>query len=178
MGPGAAGAVSPAAGVRPARPDDAEAIAAIYAPLVHRSHVTFETEPPSAAELRRRIRDEPPAYPWLVHDEAGAVTGYGCAAPFRPRAAYRWTVEASIYVEPSRRGRGIGAALGRALLEELAGRGYRSAVGVVALPNPASERLLQGLGFERVGILREAGFKLDGWWDVALWQKLAPLVTP
>lgn len=163
--------MNPAAEVRPARAGDAGAIAAIYAPIVLESHVTFETEPPSAAELGRRIREEPPAYPWLVHEEAGAVTGYACAAPFRPRAAYRWTVEASIYVEPSRRGRGIGAALGRALLEELASRGYRSAIGVVALPNPSSEALLGNLGFDRVGVLRSAGFKLDRWWDVALWQK-------
>lgn len=99
------------------------------------------------------------------------MAGYGYAGPFRDRPAYRWTTEASVYVDPSSRGRGIGRRLGTALLDALEEAGYRSVVGVVALPNPASEALLTRLDFRRVGVLRSAGFKLDRWWDVALWQK-------
>ncbi|MBW3661411.1 MAG: GNAT family N-acetyltransferase [Gemmatimonadetes bacterium] len=161
----------PAARIRPAREHDAAAIAAIYAPIVRASHVTFETEPPAERELRRRIREAEGRYPWLVHEEEGWVTGYGFATAFRSRPAYRWTAEASIYVDPPCRGRGVGGRLGRSLLEALESAGYRSAIGVVALPNPASEALLTALGFRRVGVLRSAGFKLERWWDVELWQK-------
>lgn len=155
--------------IRPAREDDADAIVAIYAPLVRDSHVTFETEPPTEAEVRARIRDA--AYPWRVLEDGDGVAAYGCGSVFRARPAYRRTVEASVYVDPARRGRGVGTALGGALLEVLAGAGFHSAVGVVALPNSASEALLRRLGFRRAGVLREAGFKLERWWDVAIWQR-------
>lgn len=156
-------------GIRPAREDDAPAILSIYGPIVRESHVTFEVEPPAEADVRARIRDG--AYPWIVHEDDAGIGGYGHGSAFRPRAAYRWTAEASIYVDPARRGRGIGGSLGRAVTGALAEAGYRSAVGVVALPNPASEALLTGLGFRRAGVLEEAGFKLGRWWDVALWQR-------
>jgi phosphinothricin acetyltransferase len=108
--------------------------------------------------------------PWIVADD-GDVVGFASAGPFRSRAAYGRTAEASIYVsEPARRN-GVGRALGEAILRELRAAGYHSVVGVVALPNPASERLLQALGFRAVGTLREAGFKLDRWWDVQVWQR-------
>lgn len=155
--------------IRPAREEDAPAILSIYAPIVRESHVTFEAEPPTEAAIRERIRYA--RHPWIVHDEGHGVAGYAYGSEFRPRPAYRWTVEASIYVARSMRGRGIGAALGRALTAALAEAGYRNAVGVVALPNPASEALLERLGFRRAGVLEEAGFKLDRWWDVALYQR-------
>lgn len=161
----------PGGAVRAARESDAATIAAIYAPIVRESHVTFETEPPPEAAIRERIRQAGPERPWLVWEERGRVAGYGNAGPFRNRPAYRWTVEASVYVDPASRGRGIGRRLGTALLDALEEADCRSVVGVVALPNPASEALLTGLGFRKVGVLRSAGFKLGRWWDVALWQK-------
>ena len=109
--------------------------------------------------------------PWLVRESDGEIVGFASAGPFRERAAYRWTAEMSIYVAERARRRGMGRELGGALLERLRVGGYRSATGVVALPNPASEGLLRALGFRPVGLLREAGYKLDRWWDVQLWQR-------
>lgn len=154
---------------RPAAPRDARAIHAIYAPIVAGTHVSFEIDPPSEREIRRRMELSP--IPWIVRESEGGIVGFARAGPFRERAAYRWTVEMSIYVAEGARRRGIGRELGETLIEGLRQGGYRSAVGVVALPNPASERLLRALGFRDVGLLREAGFKLDRWWDVQLWQR-------
>jgi phosphinothricin acetyltransferase len=160
--------------IRPAAPRDVPAIHAIYAPIVRETHISFETEPPPEEEIRRRMEAAP--IPWLVRESAGEIVGFASAGPFRERAAYRWTAEMSIYVAERARLRGMGRELGGALLERLRVGGYRSATGVVALPNPASEGLLRALGFRPVGILREAGYKLDRWWDVQLWQ--CPLQEP
>jgi phosphinothricin acetyltransferase len=108
--------------------------------------------------------------PWLVAEEE-KVVGFASAGPFRARPAYRWTAEASIYVAKAARRRGVARGLGEAILERLRVAGYRSAIGVVALPNPASEGLMKALGFRPVGVIHDAGFKLDRWWDVALWQR-------
>jgi phosphinothricin acetyltransferase len=154
--------------IRPATPRDAPAIHAIYAPIVSSTHISFEVEPPSVEDLRRRMDAAP--IPWLVRESSDGIAGFASAGPFRERAAYRWTAEMSVYVAERARLRGVGRALGGALLERLRRGGYRSAVGVVALPNLASEGLLRALGFHPVGLIREAGFKLDRWWDVQLWQ--------
>lgn len=156
-------------GIRPATEADSRAIQAVYAPIVRDTHISFEIEPPSDEEIRRRI--EVAAVPWLVRETEGEIVGFASAGPFRERAAYRWTAETSIYVAESARRRGIGRDLGEAILERLRSGGYKSAIGVVALPNPASEGLMKALGFRPVGILREAGFKLGCWWDVQLWQR-------
>lgn len=108
---------------------------------------------------------------WLVHERDGRIEGFASAGPFRSRGAYRWTAETSMYVAESARRRGIGRALGEAVLEQLKSANFRSAVSIVALPNPASERLMSALGYRQVGVLRDAGFKLDRWWDVVLWQR-------
>jgi phosphinothricin acetyltransferase len=109
--------------------------------------------------------------PWLVHESDGRIDGFASAGPFRSRGAYRWTAETSMYVAESARRRGVGRALGEAILEQLKSANYRSAVSIVALPNPASERLMTSLGYRQVGRIRDAGFKLDRWWDVAFWQR-------
>ena len=156
------------AGIRIAGAADAHAIQAIYAPIVRDTHISFEIEPPSVEEIRRRIQSAP--VPWLVRDEK-PIVGFASAGPFRARPAYRWTAEASVYVAEVARRKGVGRELGAAILDTLRDAGYHSAVGVVALPNAASESLLRALGYERVGVIKEAGFKLDRWWDVALWQR-------
>ena len=156
-------------GIRPAVPQDTPAIHAIYAPIVAGTHISFEVEPPSEGEVRRRMVASP--MPWLVRESEGEIVGFASAGPFRERAAYRWTAEMSIYVAERARLRGVGRALGEALLERLRAGGYHSAMGVVALPNSASEGLLRALGFRPAGLLREAGYKLGRWWDVQLWQR-------
>lgn len=156
--------------IRAATAADSGAIHAVYAPIVRDTHISFEVEPPSEEEIRRRIVASP--VPWLVREMEGEIVGFVSAGPFRARAAYRWTAETSIYVAEHARRRGVGRDLGEAILERLRSDRYRSAIGVVALPNPASEGLLNALGFRSVGIIRDAGFKLDRWWDVELWQRL------
>jgi len=136
---------------------------------VRDTHISFEIELPSEDEIRRRLEAAPVA--WLVYELGGKVAGFASAGRFRERAAYRRTAEASIYVSPAARRRGVGRGLCEAILDRLRDAGYHSAVGVVALPNPASERMLETLGFRHVGVLREAGFKLGRWWDVGLWQR-------
>jgi phosphinothricin acetyltransferase len=136
---------------------------------VRDTHISFELEPPSVEEIRRRLESAP--VPWLVHEGDGRIAGFASAGPFRSRAAYRWTAETSMYVAEWARRRGVGHGLGEAILEQLKSANYRSAVSIVALPNAASERLMTSLGYRQVGVLRDAGFKLDRWWDVAFWQR-------
>ena len=163
--------------IRDATVDDATAIAAIYAPLVTETIVSFEEEPPSAAEMAERIAA---SHVWLVAEDEGEVAGYAYAARFHPRAAYRWSVEASIYLAPATRGRGIGKRLVAELLERLKAMGFVNVFGGTALPNAASERLLASFGFEKVAHWKHAGFKFDAWHDVS-WRQLAlqePTVPP
>lgn len=156
--------------IRRATPRDAAAIVAIYIPFVRESHFTFETETPTEAKIWDRMEASREIAPWLVWEEEEEVLGYACAASFRDRPAYRWSVEASVYVRPDAQGRGIGRALCEALVASLRDRGYRNVLGVVALPNDPSIALLERAGFRRVGVLCEAGYKFGAWWDVGVWQ--------
>jgi L-amino acid N-acyltransferase YncA len=157
--------------VRDATEDDAAACAAIYAPYVTDTAVTFEYEPPSAGEMARRIAAAQRAHAWLVLEEDERVVGYAYAGPFKERAAYRWSSEVSVYLEPGRRRSGSGRLLYEALIARLAERGVRTLVAVMTLPNDASEGLHRALGFEPVGLLRRVGWKHDQWHDVAWMQR-------
>jgi L-amino acid N-acyltransferase YncA len=154
--------------VREATADDAAACAAIYAPYVTDSAVSFETEPPSAGEMAERIAA---SHLWLVLEDAGRVVGYAYAGRFAPRAAYRWACEVSVYLEAGRRRTGGGRALYAALLPQLAERGFRVAVAGMTLPNDASVGLHRALGFQPVGTYRRIGYKDGAWHDVA-WTQL------
>ena len=160
-------------------PDDAAAIAEIYAPFVTESAVSFETEPPDEAAMRARIEAGGDLYPWLVAEEAGTVVGYAYAARFRDRPAYRFAVETSVYLRPGAGGRGLGRRLYEPLLAMLEAQGFTQAIAAITLPNEASVRLHERLGFERAGIYRQVGWKLGAWHDVGLWQRgLAAAGTP
>ena len=154
--------------IRIATPEDADACAAIYAPYVTETAISFETEPPTSAEMADRIAN---AIAWFVFEVDGRVAGYAYAGPFHPRAAYRWACEVSVYLEPGRRRTGAGRALYDVLLRDLADRGYRMAIAGMTLPNPASEGLHRALGFEPVGTYRDIGYKFGAWHDVA-WTQL------
>jgi L-amino acid N-acyltransferase YncA len=159
---------------------DAEAIAAIYAPFVMNTVISFEDVPPTPAEMAARIERLTSTHAWLVAEDEddGGVLGYAYACPHRERAAYRWTAEVTVYVDPRHQRRGAGRALYEALLDRLADRGYRIALAVIALPNDASVGLHEACGFELVGVYRRIGFKHDRWWDVGWWQlDLAPTGT-
>src|SRR4051794_36518374 len=153
--------------VRSATDADATACAAIYAPYVTDTAVSFEEEPPTAAEMARRIAS---AHDWLVLLDGGRVVGYAYAATFHPRAAYRWACEVSVYLERGFEGRGGGRALYGVLLPRLAERGFRTAIAGMTLPNPGSVALHRAFGFAPVGTYRRIGFKFGVWHDVAWTQ--------
>jgi L-amino acid N-acyltransferase YncA len=162
--------------IRDADPaSDAAACAAIYAPYVADSPVTFEERPPDAAEMAARIERFAATHAWLVAEREGQVVGYAYAYPFQRRPAYRWTAGVSVYVADGVRGRGAGRALYVVLFDRLRERGFRIAHAGITLPNEASVALHEGLGFERVGVNREIGWKNGAWHDVAWYQlELAP----
>lgn len=158
---------------------DAEAIAAIYAPIVEATMISFEEVAPDADEMRMRIGIHPPNKPWIVAQTGGTLDGYAYASAFRGRAAYRFSAEVTVYVaEHARRG-GVGRTLYRALLHLLACQGYRRAFAGIALPNDASVALHRALGFVETGVVHAAGFKFGSWHDVAFYEReLGPLDIP
>ena len=158
--------------IRLATEDDAAQILEIYAPFCRETPVSFETEPPSLDEMRRRIAKTLPSYPWLVCDEDGLILGYAYASTHRERAAYVWSVDVSVYVREGRRRGGLGRALYTSLFAILRLQGYYNALAGVTLPNPGSEGLHRSMGFRPVGVYRNIGYKCGGWHDVA-WSQLA-----
>jgi L-amino acid N-acyltransferase YncA len=158
--------------LRPATEDDGAACAAIYAPYVTGTAISFETEPPSRAEMSKRIRAASQRHAWLVLEEAESIIGYAYGAPFRDRAAYAWTCEVTVYMELGRHRTGGGRTLYTALLERLTDRGFHLAVAGMTLPNDASVALHRALGFEPAGVYRQVGLKHGSWHDVAWMQRL------
>jgi phosphinothricin acetyltransferase len=163
--------------LRLAEAGDAAAFAALYAPYVTASAVSFEGKAPGAGEMADRIAKGGDLYPWLVaEDTDGALLGYAYATQFRPRHAYRFTVETSVYVKQGGGGRGVGGALYGALLPLLERQGFTQAIAAVTLPNEPSVRLHERLGFVQAGIYEMVGYKLGEWRSVGLWQRrLAPM---
>jgi phosphinothricin acetyltransferase len=159
--------------IRPADPArDAAACAAIYAPCVESTPISFELTPPDATEFARRIERYSVTHQFLVAEEGGEVVGYAYACRWRERPAYDWAVEVSVYVDGARKGEGVGRALYAELLDRLRAQGFRVAVAGITLPNPASVALHERMGFESIGALREVGWKVGGWHDVGYWQLL------
>ncbi len=156
--------------IRLATVEDAEAVQAIYAPIVRDTRLSFELEPPSVEEMRRRIETTLSRLPWLVYDDNRGVVGFAYAAPFRSRPAYQWTVEVSVYVHEQHRRRGIARALYMSLLDRLREQGFRMALAVIGLPNPPSVKLHEGLGFKPVGVFHHSGYKLGEWRDTGWWE--------
>ena len=158
--------------VRPALIEDADSIAAIYAPIVEQTFISFEEIAPRPAEMAARIDKLRSTFPWLVAEHAGHVVGYAYAGPHRERASYRWSTDVSVYVDARARRSGVARSLYRALFEILAAQGYHRAFAGITLPNGASESLHLALGFERVGIYRQVGYKFGAWRDT-LWCQRA-----
>jgi L-amino acid N-acyltransferase YncA len=163
--------ISGSMNIRPARERDAEACAAIYAPYVTDTAVSFELDPPSPEEMASRIAAASRSHAWLVLEDEGRVVGYAYGGPFAARAAYRWACEVSVYLELGRRRTGGGRMLYEALLQRLTERGFRIAVAGMTLPNEASAGLHRAMGFEPVGTYRRIAFKHGRWHDVAWTQR-------
>ncbi len=158
--------------IRSAGPGDAAAIAAIFAPIVRDSTISFEWEPPGAEEMCARIEKTLATHPWLVSvDGAGVVDGYAYASRHRDSPSYQWSVETSAYVRADARGRGIGKRLYTALFERLVALGFYRAFAGIALPNEASVALHESLRFKPLGVYERVGFKHGAWRDVGWWQR-------
>jgi phosphinothricin acetyltransferase len=159
--------------IRDAQPEDAPAIAAIYAHHVLHGTGTFEEEPPGAEEIAVRMdRIRAVGHAWLVAEEDGQVLGYGYFTAFHPRSAYRYTAEDSIYVRDDVRGQGVGKALVAELLTRAEEAGFRQMIAVIGdSENVGSIGLHVSLGFRQAGILRSAGLKFGRWLDVVYMQK-------
>lgn len=157
--------------IRLAKPSDAAAINAIYAPSITEGVASFELVLPTDAEMAERIRRTVGERPWLVYEDGGAVWGYAYAARHRERLAYQWSVEVSVYVHRAKHRSGVARALYQELFQELTRLGYYNAYAGITLPNAASVALHESFGFAPVGVYRHAGFKLGRWWDVGWWQK-------
>ena len=156
--------------IRLATEADAERILAIYSPFVTDTVISFETVEPSIADIRQRIRETTQFFPWLVYTQSEKVVGYAYATKHSARAAYQWSVDVSVYVNSVFHGIGIGKALYVSLIKILEDQGFYNAYGIITLPNAASVGLHEKMGFVRIGVFREVGFKHRAWRDVGWWQ--------
>jgi L-amino acid N-acyltransferase YncA len=159
--------------IRAAAASDMDAIAQIYAHHVNHGTATFETEPPDSSEIGRRWTGViASGLPWLVADDDGDVVGYAYAGPYRPRVAYRHTVEDSIYVRADRLGSGVGRALMPALIDATKACSMHQMIAVIGdSGNHASINLHRRFGFQDAGLLKDVGFKFGRWLDTVFMQR-------
>ena len=155
---------------RLAHAGDAAGIQAIYAPVVRETPISFELNPPSIEEVSDRVRSTLTQYPWLVCMFDDQVKGYAYGGSHSGRAAYKWSVNVSVYVAADVRRLGVGRALYEALFAILRMQGFHRAFAGITLPNPASVGLHESLGFRRSGVFERVGYKLGQWHDVGYWQ--------
>ena len=163
--------MTPPSTIRPATSADAERICTIYNHYIATTTISFEEEPVEPAQMAQRIADVASAnLPWLVMEEGEKLIGYAYATKWRVRAAYRFAVESSVYLDPDHAGKGAGTLLYQALLAELRRRELHLVIGGIAQPNEASVRLHERLGFQKVAHFSEVGLKFGRWVDVGYWQ--------
>ena len=170
----------PAVSIRPASPADIPAITRIYAHAVQHGTASFELEPPDQAETARRLHTLlDGGYPYIVAEIGGVLVGYAYAGPYRPRPAYRYSVEDSIYIDPGALRKGVGRALLERLIVECERRGYRQMIAVIgdSAQTPSIE-LHRAAGFRMIGNIENVGYKFDRWLDSVLMQRpLGPGAT-
>ncbi len=156
--------------IRACTPEDFDEIARLTNHFITHTCVHFGYTPVTADELRQTWEAARGRYPWLVLELQDGFAGFTKAGVWRAREAYQWTAEAGIYLDQRAQGRGHGSRLYAALIDELRLAGFQSVIGGITLPNPASVRLHEALGFTPVGTFRRAGFKFGQWHDVGFWQ--------
>jgi L-amino acid N-acyltransferase YncA len=157
--------------IRSATEDDAGSLLDIYRPFVESSVVSFETLAPTVEEFSERIRKALASWQWLVAEQEGQCVGYAYGSSHRERAAYRWSVEVSAYVQPNHHRKGIGRSLYSKLFDDLSHIGFCNAYAGITLPNEASVALHRSVGFEFVGTFAAVGRKFGKWHDVAWFQR-------
>ena len=157
--------------IRAADPSDASIIASIYNHYVAETIVTFDEQPVTVAEMARRVEEvQAASLPWLVAEQENRVVGYAYAAPWKRRAAYRFSVEITVYLDPNHLGRGFGTSLYTELFAILRNSQAHAVIGGIALPNDVSVALHEKFGMHRVAVFEEVGFKFNRWIDVGYWQ--------
>jgi len=157
--------------IRPAQPSDAEAIARIYNYYILNTVITFEEQPITAQDMAQRmLQITAENLPWLVAESAGGIAGYAYASRWKDRSAYRYSVESTVYLDAEARGMGYGSQLYGALLADLRQGEVHVVIGGIALPNEASVRLHEKLGFRKVAHFKEVGYKFGRWIDVGYWE--------
>ena len=156
--------------IRPVTLEDAAQIAEIYNYYIQNTHQTFETEPLTGDEMKKRIVEYSEKYPYLVAEENGEIYGYAYAVQFKMRQAYAYSAEVSIYVKNEAKQKGIGSRLYAKLFNELGETHIHAIVAGISLPNDASVRFHERHGFTKVAHFREVGYKLGRWVDVGYWE--------
>jgi len=157
--------------IRTANAEDANQIYDIYAPIVENTAISFELTPPPIEEISKRIESYVTSHEWLVAEIYGNVIGYAYGTPHRPREAYKYSVETSVYVNENSREKGIGKQLYTELFNRLKNKGFHNAFAGIALPNDGSKALHESVGFKQVGVFHKIGFKHNSWHDVSWWQR-------
>lgn len=143
----------------------------IYAPYIENTAITFEYEVPSILDFAGRIDEIQKKYPWIVYEENGEILGYAYGGPMLTRAAYQWTVEASVYVSEKAKGRKIGTLLYDVLLDMLEKQNFCVCYALIIEENTASEKMHEKFGFRKVGFLENSGYKFGGWHSVIVMEK-------
>lgn len=156
--------------IRPARLKDAYEIKEIYNYYILNSVATFEENPISVEEMKNRIQSTIVNFPWLVYEVDEKIMGYAYAKDWKLRAAYRQTVESSVYLNPTSLNKGVGSMLYNALINTLIQKNMHVIIGGVSLPNDTSIALHEKFGFKKVAHFKEVGFKFEKWVDVGYWQ--------
>lgn len=156
--------------IRQANLEDGAQVAEVYNYYVQNTHHTFETDPLDAEEMQRRIAAVTDKYPFLVAEDEGVIVGYAYATQFKLRQAYEHSAEVSIYVNNAAKKKGIGSQLYSQLFEQLKETYTHAIVAGISLPNDASVRFHERLGFKKVAHFREVGYKLGRWIDVGYWE--------
>lgn len=156
--------------IRTVQTKDIREICTIYNYYIENTTITFEEEPISDDEMGKRINEIVPSYPWLVYEYNETVLGYAYATRWRARAAYRHSVELSIYISKDNLGKGIGKKLYETILAELRKTNVHAVIGGMSLPNEPSEKLHESLGFKKIAEFKEVGYKFQKWIDVGYWE--------
>jgi L-amino acid N-acyltransferase YncA len=157
--------------IRKAENQDISAITSIYNYFIKNSTTTFEEELLSESDIQQRLETVCEKYIWLVGVVDDQVIGYAYSAQWKTRSAYRLTVETSIYLKPGSEGNGYGKSLYAELLSQTEALGYKCLIGGISLPNEASIRLHESLGFVKIGQFVKVGIKFGKWIDVGYWEK-------
>lgn len=160
--------------IRSALKSDAAMICEIYNHYVLNTFITFEEDAISNKEMAARIEETTASLPWLLWEEGDKVIGYAYASKWKSRCAYRFSVESTVYLRRDAFRQGIGRRLYERLLVELSGAGMHSVIGGIALPNEASQRLHETMGFKKVAHFEQVGWKFKTWIDVGYWEYIFP----